>query len=95
LKLSGLDDRVLWRGRGWLWDCSVDKGQIWLNIGNSCTTDVILGWLHTVGLILHIHIVEGCAICRLADIGQEEAIRESCHDIFSRKHILTLRDIFC
>ena len=95
MELCGLDDGVLCRGRGRLWRCRVDKSLIWLNIGDSCTTKIILGWLNTVGLVLHIHIVEGCAFSRLADVGQEETIRESCHDVLSRKHILALCNIFC
>jgi len=95
LELSGLDNGVLWRGRGRLWGCRVDKSLIWLNIGDSCTSEIILGWLHTVSLVLHIHIVEGRAFSRLADVGQVETIRESCHDILSRKDILALSYIFC
>jgi hypothetical protein len=95
LELCSLYDRVLRRGRGRLWGCRVDKRLIWLDIGNSGTTYVILGWLYTVGLILHIHIVESCAFSRLADVGQEETVRESCHDILCREHILALSDIFC
>lgn len=94
LELSGLYDGVLRRGRGRLRGCRVDESLIWLNIGNSGTTDVILGWLYTVGLVLNIHIVESCAFCRLADVGQEETVRESCHDVLCREHILALCDVF-
>jgi hypothetical protein len=95
LELCSLDDGVLRRGRGRLWGCRVDKSLIWFNIGNSCTTDVILGWLNTVGLVLNVYIVESCALSRLADVGQEETVRESCHDVLCREHILALCDIFC
>jgi hypothetical protein len=95
LELRGLDDGVRSWGRGLRRGCRVDDSLIWLNICDSCTTDIILGWLHTVGLILHIHIVECSAFSRLTYVGQVETIRESCHDILSRKHILALCNIFC